>query len=239
MILLHAGIADRRMWREHLAPLAAAGMRVIAPDLPGYGEAPPPAAEFAPWMDVIATMDAAGVEAAALVGNSFGGAVAQRIAVLEPRRVSALALISSPASGIEPSEQLTRAWEAEEGAMEDEDLDGAVRAVLEAWLLPDAPAELREFVGAMQRRALEMQAGAPEPMDGPDPLAEDLDALAVYTGPALIATGEHDMRDFELAADALALALPAARRELIAGAGHLAPLEQPARTSELLLELLF
>ena len=74
-------------------------------------------------MDVIATMDAAGVEAAALVGNSFGGAVAQRIAVLEPGRVSALALISSPASGIEPSEQLTRAWEAEEGAMEDEDLE--------------------------------------------------------------------------------------------------------------------
>ena len=90
----------------------------------------------------------------------------------------------------------------------------------------------------MQRRALELQYGAPEPADAPDPLAEDLDALTVYTGPALIMVGEHDMEDFALAADALAAALPGARQETIAGAGHLAPLEQPLRTRELLLELL-
>ncbi len=41
LVLLHAGIADRRMWSEHLAPLAEAGYRAIAIDLPGFGEAPP------------------------------------------------------------------------------------------------------------------------------------------------------------------------------------------------------
>ena len=40
VVLLHAGIADRTMWSEHLDSLAAAGFRVIAPDLPGFGEAP-------------------------------------------------------------------------------------------------------------------------------------------------------------------------------------------------------
>lgn len=35
MLLLHAGIADRRMWDEHLEPLAEAGHRVVAVDLPG------------------------------------------------------------------------------------------------------------------------------------------------------------------------------------------------------------
>src|ERR1700755_1340973 len=40
LVLLHAGIADRSMWSAHLDPLAAAGYRVIAPDLPGFGESP-------------------------------------------------------------------------------------------------------------------------------------------------------------------------------------------------------
>jgi 3-oxoadipate enol-lactonase len=84
VVLLHAGIADRRMWSEHLEPLAAAGLRVLAPDLPGFGDAPAPSRVDGPWMDVIATMDAAGIETAALVGSSFGAAVAQRVAVLAP-----------------------------------------------------------------------------------------------------------------------------------------------------------
>ncbi len=189
-------------------------------------------------MDVIATMDSVGIGSAALVGSSFGGAVAQRIAAVDPGRVSALALISAPASGIEPSERLTRAWDEEEGALEAGDLERAVGAVLDAWLLPDAPPQLRKLLGSMQRRAFELQLGAPEPADAPDPLAEDLDALAVFKGPALIAVGEYDMEDFELAADALTAALPGARRELIVGAGHLAPLEQPRHTRELLLDLL-
>jgi pimeloyl-ACP methyl ester carboxylesterase len=39
VVLLHAGIANRQMWRDHLEPLAAAGYRAVAVDLPGFGEA--------------------------------------------------------------------------------------------------------------------------------------------------------------------------------------------------------
>jgi len=39
VVLLHAGVVDRRMWGEHLAAIAGAGHRVIAMDLPGFGEA--------------------------------------------------------------------------------------------------------------------------------------------------------------------------------------------------------
>ena len=38
LVLLHAGIADRGMWRD-LEPFANAGYRVVAMDLPGYGDA--------------------------------------------------------------------------------------------------------------------------------------------------------------------------------------------------------
>jgi 3-oxoadipate enol-lactonase len=238
VLLLHAGIADRRMWREHLEPLVGAGYRVIAVDLPGFGEAPMPEGPPEPWADVIETLDELGLQEVALVGCSFGGAIAQRIAVLEPGRVSALALISSPAEGIEPSQRLTEVWEDEEAALARGDVDAAVQAVVDGWTLPDAPAELREVVAEMQLRAYELQDGAEGIDEAGDPLERDPDALARFAGPVLIALGEADMSDFHEAATILAQTLPSARLETIAGAGHLAPLEQPEAFSELLLGFL-
>jgi pimeloyl-ACP methyl ester carboxylesterase len=238
VVLLHAGIADRTMWSEHLPAIAQAGMRVIAMDLPGYGEAPVAAGLDAPWEDVLQSMDAAGVQSAAIVGCSFGGAIAQRIAAVAPDRVSALALISSPASGIEPSKRLLDAWEEEEDALEAGDTDAAVRAVLAAWLLPWCPGELRERVAAMQRRAFELQANAPPAQEAPDPLGGSLRALSAFDGRALVAVGEHDMPDFQQAADRLAMALGEIETTIVPGAGHLAPLEQPRAFRELLLGFL-
>jgi len=226
------------MWSDHLAPLADAGYRSIAIDLPGFGEAPAALEEDAPWNDVLATLDALGIGRAAIVGNSFGGAVAQRLAVLAPERISCLVLISTPASGIDPSPVLEAAWEAEESALEREDIDAAVRAVLDAWTLPDASTELRERVAEMQRRAFELQLSAGAVPAGADPLEHDLGALAGVEVPTLIIVGEHDMPDFHAAADALSSALPNASRTLIRGAGHLAPLEQPEELRELLISFI-
>ena len=53
-----------------------------------------------------------------------------------------------------------------------------------------------------------------------------------------MAGGEHDMRDFRIAADALVEALPNAHKTVLPGAGHLAPLEQPRAFRELLLTVL-
>src|SRR6185295_5635670 len=85
LVLLHAGIADRRMWSEHLEPLADPGYRVVALDLPGFGEAAVPPGEQAAWLDVLRTMDELSIDRAALVGNSFGGAVALRMAFVAPK----------------------------------------------------------------------------------------------------------------------------------------------------------
>ena len=129
------------MWAEHLRPIADAAHRVVAMDLPGFGEAPP-VEKSAPWLDVLQTMDALSIERAALVGSSFGGAVALRVAVVAPQRVSALVLASAPPPRLEPSSALQAAWEAEESALQRGDIEAAVAAVLDAWMLPDAPAGL-------------------------------------------------------------------------------------------------
>ena len=226
VMLVHAGIADRRMWRAYLPWLAEAGWLAIAPDLPGFGAHAPAADPPAPWDFLRDVLDELGVDRAVIVGNSFGGAVALRLAVTAPDRVRGLAMISSPAPGMEPSPQLEQAWTAESDAMERGDIDGAVDAVVAAWLAPDAPAELRELVAAMQRRAFELDPEGTMPQP-PDPVEEHPERVREIAVPALVAAGESDMSDFTWSARALADALPRASHHTIAGAGHLAPLEAP------------
>ncbi|HYZ82526.1 MAG TPA: alpha/beta hydrolase [Solirubrobacteraceae bacterium] len=230
VVLLHAGVADRTMWAEHLQPLAREGFRVLAFDLPGFGEAGVTPGEQAPWLDVLQAMDAAGIERAALVGNSYGGAVALRVAAVAPERVWALVLVSTPAPGLEPSEELEAAWELEEAALERGDLDAAVAAVADTWA---QPGPVRERVAEMQRRAFAVQADA-DVSEAPDPV-EDLAALEQLDVPALVTAGELDMSDFLEGARRLAEALPSARHVVIEGAGHLAPLEAPDAFRELVL----
>ena len=239
VLLLHAGIADRRMWREQIEALAGAGYRALALDLPGFGEAPLEEGPQAPWTDVLETMDALRIERAALVGNSYGGAVALRVALLAPARVWALALVSAPPPPqLEPSPQLQAAWDAESAALERGDVEAAVEAVLEAWLLPGAPAALRDRVAAMTRLAFSVALAAPEQTEAPDPLEDDPGGLDRIAAPALLIAGGHDMPDFKDAAVQLAAALAGARQELIEEAGHLAPLEAPQAFTGLLLDFL-
>jgi pimeloyl-ACP methyl ester carboxylesterase len=221
------------MFCEQLEPLAEAGYRAVALDIPGFGEARVPPGPDAPWNDVLETMAALEIDRAALVGNSYGGAVALRAAVVAPAAAWALALISAPAPGFEPSPELRAAWEAEEAAIERGDFDSAVERVLETWV----PSRLRERVGPMQRRALELQAAAEGVTEARDPVP-DLAALARIEVPTLVAAGEHDLPDFREGAEAMAAAIPGARLELILGVGHLAPLEAPGVFRTLLLEFL-
>jgi pimeloyl-ACP methyl ester carboxylesterase len=232
LLLLHAGVADRTMWSEHLEPLAATGRRVVALDLPGFGEAPV-APHDAAWEDVLETLDALAIGDAALAGVSFGGAIALRVAAVAPGRVTSLVVVSAPPPDLDPSPTLEAAWTAEGEALERGDVGAATEAIVDAWTLPDAPAALRERVAAMQRRAFEVQLAAPEPEERPDPVAS-LDALGALTVPTVIAAGEHDMPDFREGAERMAAAIPGARHVVIEGAGHLAPLETPGRFRALL-----
>jgi pimeloyl-ACP methyl ester carboxylesterase len=238
VLLIHAGIADRSMWDEHLQWLARAGFRAVAVDLPGFGEAPVEDGPQAPWEDVLQTLRDLDVARAALVGNSFGAAVALRVAVVAPVAVTAMALISPPVPGLEPSPRLQAVWDAEEAALDAGDVDAAVEAIVDGWTLPGAPEALRRRVATMQRRAFELQLAAPEPSEAPDPVEEHpevLERLAVRT---LTAAGEHDMPDFIEGARQLAQTLPDAGYATIAGAGHLAPLETPEAFERLLREFL-
>ena len=99
VILIHGFISSNLVWNEVFLPLASAGFRVIAPDLPGYGYSDKPSdgryTIDAQAYAVLGLMDRLGIDRATIVGASYGGAVAATIALDYPDRVSNLVLVGA------------------------------------------------------------------------------------------------------------------------------------------------
>lgn len=99
LILIHGFVSSTLVWAEVFLPLAAAGFRVIVPDLLGYGYSGKPAQgdytiEAQAHM-IVGLMKRLDIPSAILVGSSYGGAVAATVALDHPRRVERLVLIGA------------------------------------------------------------------------------------------------------------------------------------------------
>ncbi|HLL70391.1 MAG TPA: alpha/beta hydrolase [Pyrinomonadaceae bacterium] len=99
VLLIHGFCASNFVWNESLVPLAEAGFRVIAPDLMGFGFSGKPreghyTIETQARM-ICGLMDALGVERAAFVGSSYGGAISAVCALDHASRVERLVLVGS------------------------------------------------------------------------------------------------------------------------------------------------
>ncbi len=95
IIFIHGVLNDHSVWILQTRYLANHGWNVLAVDLPGHcrsaGEPPATVEDAADF--VIALMDAAGLQKAALVGHSFGSLVALEAAARAPERISQLVLV--------------------------------------------------------------------------------------------------------------------------------------------------
>jgi pimeloyl-ACP methyl ester carboxylesterase len=109
IILIHGFISSNLVWNEVFLPLANAGFRVIAPDLPGYGYSDKPSdgryTIDAQAYAVLGLMDRLGIDQATIVGASYGGAVAATIALDYPGRVTSLVLVGA-VSNDQPKKKL-------------------------------------------------------------------------------------------------------------------------------------
>lgn len=243
VLLLHAGIADRRMWRP-MAPALAARHRVIAPDLRGYGESELPPTPFAHHDDVVGLLDALDIERAALVGCSFGGAVAIDTALAHPDRVTALALFGTAVSGHEWSDEANDLWDTLIGEVDPEDLDANAAAEVRFWVIgpgrapQDVDPNLTAFAFVMDLRALaaERSLGAVDVAELEPPAIGRLTELRI---PVLVTAGAADLPDVSRLADRIAAEAPQATRlPDIPDAAHLLPLENPTAVTTPLLTFL-
>jgi pimeloyl-ACP methyl ester carboxylesterase len=167
---------------------------------------------------------------AALVGNSFGGAVALRTALAHPTGVSRLVLIGSGLPAWDWTEEMRGYFAREEEAIDAGDLDAATDVNLDFWVDPAHHDEVRP----QQRRALELQTVEPEP----ELIWPDLAPLQSLGMPTLVVVGDRDKADFLTIARHLAEEIPGAEFALVEGAGHLVGLDRPAELNALLLDFL-
>ncbi len=244
VVLLHAGVADRRAWTEVAADLGGAGADVVAYDRRGFGATPAVGAADH-LADLGAVLEQTCGSPAWLVGNSQGGRIALDMALTEPDRVAGLVLIAPAVSGEpEPDDDEldpdTRRLDAAIGAAEDAGDLAAVNR-LEAHLWLDGPAAPEGRVGGSLRKlALEMNAialAADWPDDAEPAELDTWDRLAEIATPATVAWGELDLPFFANRCRILAERLPSLRRAVeLPGTAHLPGLEHPDRVAALIAE---
>jgi pimeloyl-ACP methyl ester carboxylesterase len=244
VVLVHAGVADRRMWSPLVTALTPR-RRVIRLDARGFGESLPPAGPWSQHGDLLALLDELGVTRAHLVGASIGAGIVAEAALVRPDLARSLVLVAPGGAlyGEAPAE-LRLIWDAEIAALDDGDLDRAVEVNLAAWV--DGPARgpdavdpaIRTFVGRMQREAFEIPewdpVEAPEYELGPPASAR----FAELTCPVLVVVGEGDQTPTLATAERIAATAPDARLVVWPEVAHMLTLERPDAFAELLLRFL-
>ena len=243
LLLLHGFTGGGATWQ----PFDWPGYEAIAVDLPGHGDSDKPADAERYRMernveDLVALLDQLGVERAAVLGYSMGGRVALHLALHAPERLWAL-VMESASPGIESqAERADR--RRSDGEMADSIVRDGVEPFVDRWqAIPlfasqsRLPADERERL--RQQRLRNEALGLANSLRGlgageQQPLYARLREIAT---PALVLAGADDAK-YRTIAERTAEALPNARLQIVADAGHAVHLEQPQAFSVAVREFL-
>jgi 3-oxoadipate enol-lactonase len=242
VVLLHAGLADSRMWEHQVGPFSESHT-VVRVDFPGFGHSRIEASPVSLSGSVQKAMDAAAIDRAAIVGVSLGGRAAVELAAESPERVAALVLVGPGIDDHEWSAEVESFGAAEEEALARGDLEAAIETNLQMWLagprrtLDAIQPDVRELVAGMQRHAFEAQKEQPDlRLERVDPPASE--RLGEIDVPTLVITGDEDVGDIHQIADRLMREIPGARRATMPEVAHLPNLERPEEFNRLVLGFL-
>ncbi|MGA2501763.1 MAG: alpha/beta fold hydrolase, partial [Tepidisphaeraceae bacterium] len=227
LVLIHGFPFDSRMWDDQLAGLSD-HFRLIAVDLPGYGQSAPPRpfTTASAAQDVHELLKNIGALPCALCGLSMGGYVCFEFAARFMPDMRALVLTDTryDADSPEAKENRNRMIQLarERGA-------AAIADIMEPKLLaPDTPRtrpavrqKLRQIMESVPPQTIEHTLAALR--DRTDSTTR-LKNIAV---PALVVMGQQDAITPLSVAEAMQQAVPGAQLAVISGAGHMPPMEQP------------
>ena len=233
VVFIHGAGLDHTCWQLESRWFAWAGWSVLAVDLPAHGRsggAPLESIEaMCGW--VLAVMDAAGVETAALVGHSMGAVIALETAARTPERVTGLGLLGiSSAMPVHPA-LLTAAKETPERAYD----------MMTGWCFANSAK-----LGGNKAPGMWMTGGARALLgrgrDGA--LAADLAACNAWTtaaqsaaavkAPTILVLGVEDVMTPARKGQELARHISSAKCVTLPGCGHMMMQEQPDATLDAL-----
>ena len=241
LVLVHAGIADSRMWEAQLAEFAN-HYQVIRYDMRGFGRTAMEEGPYSHHDDLRGLLDSLDVERAHLVGCSMGGGAVLDFALEFPERARNLVLVGPAVSGFRPDLDPPRQWDEIVAADEAGDLGRISELEVQIWVdgprrsPEDIDVSIRDLVREMNLIALENEASGLGEAWEPEPPA--VDRLPDIQAPSLLIVGEEDQPRVFAAADLLERELPNVRKVVIPGAAHLPNMERPEHFNRLVLDFL-
>jgi pimeloyl-ACP methyl ester carboxylesterase len=225
VVLLHGFPTSSYLWRD-LLPILSVGMRVVAPDLLGFGESEKPEGAdlslVAQAGYVRELTGALGIERFAVVGHGMGGGVAQRLAL--DGGVDALVLIDTYAFDAWPS---AGAKEVRDVPPAPDEVEAVVRGWLEDTVVKRAftPEEMESYVRPWRDDPAALIRGI-SALDGRG--LEDAEAsLPSLEAATFVVWGEDDPYLPAAIAERLGDCLPGSMVALLPGCGHLVTEDAP------------
>ena len=227
-VLLHAFPLSSAMWARDAGHLARV-VRVITPDLPGFGGSSRQPQPSIPAMAqaVVDLLDALEIhEPVILAGLSMGGYVALEFMRQSPQRVKALGLFSTKAAADSPEQREGRLKLIER--LHREGLEVLLQTTLPKLVGATTTARRPAVIAEVERsiRAADCEGV----MDALRAMAERRDSQPVLPTlhcPTLIISGDEDALIPEKKSEIMAQAIPGAQFKVIPEAGHLVNLEVP------------
>jgi len=232
LLLLHGFTGNREAW-NHLRPALGGRFRVLAPDLPGHGDSPiTPDTTFKGAVDqLLALLDAQGMERVDVAGYSLGARVALALCLRAPERVGRLVLESGN-PGLRRRRDRGERRREDDAMAEVIERDG-LEAFVRRWEALSLFDGLRSVPMDLRLRLRERRLS-----HRPEALATALRALSLgaqpsywarlwtVRAPTLLLTGERDTK-FTGIARAMAAEIPLVWGHVFPGAGHAPHLESP------------
>lgn len=231
VVLLHAIATSSHMWAMQ-RPVLRRRFCVVTVDLPGYGAAGDselPADLEAYAQAVVDAMAAQDLARAAMVGVSFGGMVAQQVALSHPDRVSALVLANC---GARTSPELAAIWEARLADAVSTGLRGQAESTLRRWFTPafleSSPATVAWVADMVRATSLDAYRASIRAIQGMD----HWDGLPRIAVPTFCMAGSDDVATPASVVAALGERVPGSQFCLLEGAPHLAVIQDAHRFTE-------
>lgn len=242
LVLVHAGVADCRMWDEQFSAFAQS-YRVIRYDARGFGKTTSEDVSFSNRQDIVDLLRHLGIERTAILGLSRGGQIAIDFTLEHPEMVTALIAVAAGVSGYEgPATEAEKPLFAEYERLEAaKDYDTLTEFEVRVWADgPNQPAgraaapvreRLREMIANNYR--LHHEQTQPRVLESPA-----VNRLGEIKVPTLVIWGDIDFSDVGAAMTLLADSVSGAQRMVFPGVAHMVNMEQPERFNAVVLDFL-
>lgn len=242
VVLLHAGVADRRMWRTTCEALSGQ-FKCIAYDRRGFGDATSPDETYRNIDDLDAVIRHFGCEQAHLIGSSQGGRIAIDYALAKPENVLSLVLVAPALSGAPVPSSYPPAVQRliEELEQAEEKADFVRVNAIEAHLWLDGPLSSENRVAGSARSLFFDMNGrvlrqAPLSREQAPPSAAG--QLHRLTQPAFVIWGEADFPHIKDRSRLIADTIAGAQYLVMEDCAHLPNMELPGQFDEAILDFL-